>query len=287
MNKEHLQVLPTENTVIDYKNGSISFIGTATVIIKYAGFTILTDPNFLHKGDHVHLGYGLTSKRLTNPSMEIEQLPDLDFCILSHLHGDHFDRIAEKKLNKNLPIVSTNHAAVSLKRKGFNSTIGLDTWETYIFQKGKAKVRITSMPGRHAPTPLHLALPPVMGSMIEFQHDNSKIPFRMYISGDTLVFNDLKEIPKKYPNIDLGLIHLGGTRIFGVMLTMDAAQGVEAIKIIKPKLVIPIHYNDYTVFKSPLKDFKKAVAEAGLQKQVIYLSHGATYDFEVPESRWK
>jgi len=32
------------------KNGKILFIGTATCLIQYAGFNILTDPNFIHKG---------------------------------------------------------------------------------------------------------------------------------------------------------------------------------------------------------------------------------------------
>jgi|GEM_PF-6297385 len=39
-------------TTPDFGNGSIFFVGTATVILRYAGFTILTDPNFLHAGDH-------------------------------------------------------------------------------------------------------------------------------------------------------------------------------------------------------------------------------------------
>ncbi|HEY0380461.1 MAG TPA: hypothetical protein VGC87_26345 [Pyrinomonadaceae bacterium] len=59
----------------DFSAGSIFFVGTATVILRYAGFTILTDPNFLHAGDHVHLGYGLTAERLTNPAIELEDLP--------------------------------------------------------------------------------------------------------------------------------------------------------------------------------------------------------------------
>ena len=62
----------------DFSQGSIFFVGTATVILRYAGFTLLTDPNFLHAGDHVHLGYGLTAERPTNPAMEIEQLPPPD-----------------------------------------------------------------------------------------------------------------------------------------------------------------------------------------------------------------
>ena len=131
----------------DFANGSIFFIGTATVILRYAGFTVLTDPNFLHAGDHVHLGYGLTAERLTNPAIEIEQLPPLDFCVLSHYHGDHFDRIAEAKLQKDLPIITTGHAAGELKDKEFTAPVALDTWDSVTVEKGTARVRVTSMPG--------------------------------------------------------------------------------------------------------------------------------------------
>jgi hypothetical protein len=43
----------------DFTTGSIFFIGNATVLIRYAGFTILTDPTFIHKHGQVPLGYGL------------------------------------------------------------------------------------------------------------------------------------------------------------------------------------------------------------------------------------
>src|SRR3954464_3565346 len=99
------------------EDGSVFFVGTATVILRYGGFTILTDPNFLHAGDHVHLGYGLTSERLTEPAINIEELPPVDFCVLSHYHGDHFDQIVEEKLRKDLPIITTAHAAGELKDK--------------------------------------------------------------------------------------------------------------------------------------------------------------------------
>ena len=270
-----------------FESGSIFFVGTATVIIRYAGFTILTDPNFLHKGDHVHLGYGLTSERLTNPAIDIEQLPPLDLCVLSHMHGDHFDRIAEEQLDKALPIVSTSHAVDYLKDKGFTATQALETWETMRITKGDAHLGITSMPGRHAPSVLQLALPPVMGSLLEFESAAGKKPLRLYITGDTLLFDDLQEIPVRYPEIDIALIHLGGTRVLGIMVTMDAEQGVEAIQLIGPRMAIPIHYNDYDVFKSPLEDFMKAVKEAGLEERVRYLAHGETYTFEVPASRWQ
>ena len=279
------QLPAAANEPADFEKGSIFFVGTATVILRYAGFTILTDPNFLHAGDHVHLGYGLTSERLTEPAINIEDLPPVDLCVLSHYHGDHFDQLVEEKLRKDLPIVTTEHATAELTNKGFTEAIALDTWESVEFKKGEAILRISSMPGQHGPGIVDFALPPVMGSVLDFETENGERLLRLYISGDTLVNDELKEIPARYPNIDIGIFHLGGTRIMGVLLTMDDEQGVEAIKMIDPDTAIPIHYNDYDVFKSPLEDFKRAAAEAGLSEKMVYLAHGETYNFEIAASR--
>lgn len=273
--------LQADDQNIDAASGSIFFIGTATVIIRCAGFTILTDPNFLHAGDHVHLGYGLTSERLTEPVIDINQLPPIDFCVLSHHHGDHFDQIVEEKLRKDLPIISTAHAAEELKSKHFTAPVPLETWETATIRKGNYRAKVTSMPGQHGPGIVNFALPPVMGSVLDFEDENSKRLVRIYISGDTLLIDELKEIPRKYPDIDIGLFHLGGTRVLGVMVTMDDKEGLEAVKIINPDIAIPIHYNDYDVFKSPLEDFKRAVSEANMNEKVVYLSHGETYNFTI------
>jgi L-ascorbate metabolism protein UlaG (beta-lactamase superfamily) len=279
--------------------GSVFFIGNATVLIKYAGFTILTDPTFIHMHEKVPLGYGLDTTRLTNPAMEINQLPPLDLVLLSHFHGDHFDQVAIRELDKLLPIVSNSHAVDELSIRGFTNTKKLDTWENITFTKkdnnnNDVELQITAMPGRHGPFPVAMFLPKVMGSILDFKikgysndsnsnnnsHNNNQL-FRIYITGDTMVFDDIKEIPKRYPNVDLALLHLGGTTIMGIMLTMDAKEGLEMFNIINPKKVIPIHYNDYDVFKSPIEDFQAKVKEAGIEDHVFYLKHGETYTFEV------
>ncbi len=71
----------------------------------------------------------------------------------------------------------------------------------------------------------------------------------IYISGDTLFVNELKEIPERYNdrNIDLMLIHLGGTTIPSpsmplLMVTMDAKQGIQLMRLVQPDITIPIHY---------------------------------------------
>jgi L-ascorbate metabolism protein UlaG (beta-lactamase superfamily) len=277
-------VLPEDEDEVqpDLEHGSVYFIGTATVLLRYAGFTILTDPNFLHKGEKVHIGYGLSSKRVTEPAINIDQLPPFDLIVLSHMHEDHFDRIAERKLDKMLPIITTLGAAEDLKKKGFSRTYAVNTWESLTVIKGDVTLRITALPASHAPAPVKFLVPPVMGSMLEFQSAANETQLRLYITGDTLLYEQLREIPRRFSDIDLALLHLGGTKIMGMLLTMNAKQGVEALKIIAPKVAIPVHFNDYKGFKSPLDDFKKAVNEAGLQSKVRYLKHGETYIFDVP-----
>lgn len=265
--------------------GTIFFIGNATMLIRYAGFTILTDPTFIHMHEKVNLGFGLYTKRLTNPALNIEQLPPLDLVILSHFHGDHFDQVAVRELDKSLPIVTTPYATEELSLRGFTNPQQLDKWESISFVKGDVQLQITATPGRHGPLPVAMFLPQVMGSILDFkikeENGRSHHLIRVYITGDTLVFDDIKEIPKRYSDINLALLHLGGTRVMGILVTMDAKEGLEMFNIINPKKAIPIHYNDYDVFKSPLEDFQHEVKEAGLEDRIHYLHHGETYSFEV------
>jgi L-ascorbate metabolism protein UlaG (beta-lactamase superfamily) len=261
-------------------DASVQFIGTATVLVRYHGLTILTDPNFLHKGEHVHLGYGLTAERLTNPAIDLAQLPPIDLVVLSHMHEDHFDKLVQQKLDKNTPVATTKSAAAALRRLGFKRAMGMENWDRLDVEKGATRVRITAVPGRHGKLGMQALLPSVMGSVFDFGPDGQKPAYRMYVSGDTLVYDDLRAIPQRFPGIDLALLHLGGTRLLGVFkVTMDGKDGVRLLQIVQPKHAIPIHFDDYDVFKSPLADFARAVEAAGMAGQVTYLAHGDTYQF--------
>jgi L-ascorbate metabolism protein UlaG (beta-lactamase superfamily) len=273
-------VLPAAPLPADPATGSVTFIGTATVLLRFGGFTILTDPNFLHQGDHAYLGMGLRSRRLTEPALTIAELPPVDFVVLSHHHGDHFDEIAARELDKDLPIITEPHAARKLRTQGFRQPIALPTWGSQRVERGPSSVTVTAAPGKHAPEPLQRVIPPVMGSVLEFAHDGA-VTGRIYITGDTLLHDRLAEIPARYPDLDLCLIHLGGTRVGGVLLTMDATQGVKALQLVAPKHAMPIHYDDYTVFKSPLEDFRRAAALAQLRTELHYVERGETLEFRV------
>jgi len=268
---------------LDPSAGSVFFIGTATVLIRLGGYTVLTDPNFLHQGDHAHLGYGMFSKRLTEPALDIQELPPFDLVVLSQYHGHHFDRIVQRELDRGVPIVTTPHAAARLRRSGFRATCALGPWDSVEVRRvGTDPLRITATPAQHGPNGVSWLLPPVMGSVLEF---GAGAPFKVFISGDTVIHDEFHDIANRVPDIDLALLHLGGTRILGVPVTMDAGQGVEAVRILDAETAIPIHYDDYTAFKSPLDDFQAAIRLMGLEHKVRYLRHGETFPFRVPTAR--
>lgn len=303
----------------DADNASLYFVGTATTILEWEGIRVMTDPNFLHAGDHVHLGPGVTGERKTNPAVELEQLPRIDAVLLSHYHADHFDEKVESTLRRDLPIITTPHAKSHLHEnkpaeESFTQVFDLDFFESCLVSisqqtngsvsEGRVPaVKVTGMPGKHVPdgalsvaNDLLAAVPPTNGWMVELGYKpNTSAPdsaftngYRIYISGDTLMVDDLKEIPKRYADkkVDLMLVHLGGTTIPSpklplLMVTMDATQGVQLMQLIDPEVTIPIHYDDYDVFLSPLDDFKKAVESAGWGDKVVYLDRGDQYRFNV------
>src|ERR1700712_5340063 len=104
---------------MDAMDITVTFVGNATTLISAGGVRLLTDPNFLHRGQHAYLGYGLVSKRRHAPAMQVDELPPLDAVVLSHMHGDHWDRVAQKGLDHEIPVLTTPHAAKRLRRRGF------------------------------------------------------------------------------------------------------------------------------------------------------------------------
>ena len=235
----------------------ITFIGTATMIVRLGSFTVLTDPNFLHRGQRTCLGGGLWSRRVTEPAMQPADLPALNAVVLSHLHGDHFDRIARRQLDRTVPLVTTEHAASRLRRYGFTSH-GLQPWNRYELTNGDESLTVESLPAVHAYGVLGKLLPPVMGSLLVHRVAGD-VRRRVYLSGDTLTGEHLDKIRERHPDIDTAVVHLGGTRLLFWTVTMDANQGVDFLQRIRPHLAVPVHYDDYRVFRSPLSEFLSAM----------------------------
>ncbi len=257
---------------------TLTFIGTATMLLELGPFTLLTDPNFLHQGQRAYLGYGLSSKRRTQPALTVDELPALDAILLSHMHGDHWDRVAKRGLPRDVPVLSTPKAARALRRQGFAAPQGLPTWDSTTLERDGHVLTVTAVPGRHATGPARLLLPPVMGSVLTYASPDGPV-LCLYITGDTLFVDDLRAIPGRFPGIDAAVLHLGGTTLpGGLVVTMDARQGAELLEFLRPRVAVPIHNDDYGVFKSPLSAFLAETAARGLDDMVRVVRPGQTAD---------
>jgi L-ascorbate metabolism protein UlaG (beta-lactamase superfamily) len=95
--------------------------------------------------------------------------------------------------------------------------------------------------------------------------------FKIWHMGDTGLFSDMKFISEYYKP-DLVLIPIGGN------FTMDPVDAAYAINtLIKPKMVIPIHYNSNPLTKGTLAEFQEAMKSS--QTKVIPMVEGQTLEF--------
>ena len=84
------------------------------------------------------------------------------------------------------------------------------------------------------------------------------------------------------PGIDAAVVHLGGTRVLMRTVTMDGPMGVDFVERCAPAVVVPVHHDDYKVFRSPLSDFVRRSAESGTSAVLRCPRRGEVVSLEPP-----
>ena len=98
------------------------------------------------------------------------------------------------------------------------------------------------------------------------------------LSGDTLTGGHVDTIRERHPDVDVAVLHLGGTRVLFHTVTMDGEQGADFLGRLRPASAIPVHHDDYRVMKSPLSAFLTAAERAGLRGLVRPVGRGQTVE---------
>ncbi|HET6391417.1 MAG TPA: hypothetical protein VFG13_01210 [Blastococcus sp.] len=118
-----------------------------------------------------------------------------------------------------------------------------------------------------------------MGSVVELirgEVGGADVVWRGYISGDTLYRPYLGEVLERCGPLDVLIPHLGGTKALGLTVTMDARQGADLVELLRPPVTVPVHYDDYDRFKSPLGDFVAEVGRRELPGELRAAQRGQT-----------
>jgi L-ascorbate metabolism protein UlaG (beta-lactamase superfamily) len=192
----------------------ITYIRWSMAIIEMGGLTVVTDPVFRFLG---LLGAG-------PPAYTIDQLPKPDLVLISHRHFDHWDPWTMRRLRKDVPlVVRPRRIARDARRLGYTDVCELPPWE----ETRVAGISVTATPAVHP------------GSEVGFVLQGEKT---VYFGGDTSFSReDFAEIGKRF-ELDAALLPIGGLRMLGRSGQLSPAQAVEALKLLRPRTVIGIHW---------------------------------------------
>jgi L-ascorbate metabolism protein UlaG (beta-lactamase superfamily) len=231
----------------------ITMIGHSTVLIEVAGSRILTDPYF---GLHGNPAYA----RPRPPARSREELSNVDLVLVSHNHFDHIDRRFLRALPPSVPVLAPAASAWMTRLKGGRNVNGLKPWERRSF----ASVSITAVPARHVTF--------TVGYIVEAGGK------RVYFAGDTYLASFMERIGHEF-HPDVALIPV---TTFRIPMTMGETQAVEAVRLLAPQVVIPIHLGLRP--RSPLmrtsqtpEGFRERAQQAGLSAETVILQEGESW----------
>jgi L-ascorbate metabolism protein UlaG (beta-lactamase superfamily) len=219
----------------------LTFLGHSCVLLETKDVNIVIDP-FIEG----------------NPSCPVK-LKDVnaEFVVVTHAHGDHWgDAIALGR--RGATIIGTWEIGTSAQQEGVNG-VAMNMGGTARFPWGSVKLvpawHSSSFPdGRYGGMPC--------GAVLEVEGK------RVYHSGDTALFSDLKLIG------DLSLDH--AFLCIGDYFTMGPAEALEALKWLRPKSVTPIHFDTFPPIRQDGRQFCRDAERVGVTG--VFLEPGSSFE---------
>lgn len=222
----------------------ISWVGHSTFFIQVGGLNIITDPIWSNRASPFSW---LGPKRYAYPGISFSDIPNVDVVLISHTHYDHLDRPTIKKLGVAPHYVLPTNVAAWFSKLGIMNTMELPWWmSTQI-----GDIKITAVPAKHwSKRNLFGTSDAGWGGYI------IESPAGMiYFAGDTGYHPGyFKEIGKRFPRIDLGLIPIGAYYpewIFG-RFHINPREAVLVHQEVGAKRSIGMHWGTFKLTEEPL-----------------------------------
>lgn len=255
----------------------ITHIGGPTALIEIGQWRILTDPAFDPAGTrYVDGAYELLKK--TGPAIPASELGKIDVILLSHdQHIDNLDPAGRAYLSQARRVLTTPAGA---QRLGGNAQ-GVPIWETITLSGTDGSlIQVTSTPARHGPPEVEKEMGAVSGWIVQWDRQQHGA---LYVSGDTVLFEALQEIPRRF-QIGTALLHFGAAKaevLGSAHLTFTASEGATFAKTLGEVTVIPIHYEGWAHLSEGRAEIEQAFAAAGLEQRLRFLPFGMPVSLEI------
>lgn len=214
----------------------ISYHGHSVVKIKTNTHTFLIDPFIT--------GNGQTD---LNASEE-----KVDVILLTHGHNDHFGDTVDLAKRNNATVIAVFELAEYVESLGIN-THAMGIGGAYDFDFGRVKFTQAFHSNSYTTENGEIIYGGMPSGVLLTLQDKT-----IYHAGDTALFGDMRLIGDRH-DIDVAFLPIGDN------FTMGPEDAAYAVQLLKPQIVVPVHYNTFPPIKQDPQIFKSLVETAEVQ----------------------
>ena len=240
----------------------LTWLGHSTVVIDVDGTRLVTDPVLGRRVWHLR----------RDAAVDLRLFGALDGVLVSHAHFDHLDRASLRGLDRSLPVVVPSGVGGLLRGWGFARVLEVVAGDE--LELGGLALRVTHAEHESSRWPLS----PRSASVGYVAEGSTSV----YFAGDTDLFDDMAGLGP----VDVAALPVSG---WGSRLPaghLDATRAAEALRLLQPKIAVPIHWGTFrTPFGPPLDDrpareLVRAASEVAPNVDVRILRIGETMALE-------
>lgn len=240
----------------------VTFVNHATVLIQMDNLNILTDPIWSERSSPVEWA---GPKRMHPPGIRFEDLPPIDYVLISHNHYDQLNIKTLKHLYKKFkPHFFTGLGnSKLLNKKGILKTEDLDWWQRV---KLSDDIRLTGVPAQH------------FSSRGFFDHNKTLwMGFiiegtvgAVYFAGDTGYGPHFKQIRERFGPIHFAMLPIGAYKPRWLMspVHISPEEAVQAHRELEASISMGIHFGTFIIAddgqKEPVEELYKALDETAI-----------------------
>lgn len=245
------------------EQASVTWVGHSTLLVQMQGINFLTDPIWSKTASPIP---PLGPRRLVEPGLSIDDLPPIDFVVISHNHYDHFDLptlhlLAQRDKNTHFYVPLDNGKL--LNDQGINQVTEMDWGDTI----NVGNLIIHCLPSQHWSKRSLTDTNKAAWASWAVTGSNK----RFYFAGDTGYFNGFKTIGEELGPFDLAAVPIGAYQPREMMQSshMNPEEAVQSALDIQAQKAVAIHFGTFDLADEPIGEpatrFKQAAKISALK----------------------